>query len=352
MSRALLVTSRTSSRFGDEARTEAFRSRLGDVEVVDAPQLARGRGMMRVTALLEAIEGSDAVVFAGGPLCQADEVDGGEGADLTVAAAASGYARVRGKSVAMVGIGAGALPRAKDRALARGLVRFSDLLVLRDEESGRRLEGAGAARPFRIGAEPTWVLVEEPRANAGAGDGIAVVLDDNRIDCPGLAHALDVLSGEGFEVCLVPCRPVDDAEPILARALALAMRKRPRMLPYSSDLEALISALRGSRVVLTTSVAGLVAATAAGCRVVAVEGEPGTAALAGRLGQTVGPAQPRALAEAVAEAAAGMPVSPMAVRQQIGYAEESFRLLRILLNNGRSGEVDGLRGLPLGPEPW
>ena len=62
-----------------------------------------------------------------------------------------------------VGVGADDLPGREARPLARWLVRHTDLLVLRDEESAAVLAAAGAPTPFRVGADPAWTLLGRPR---------------------------------------------------------------------------------------------------------------------------------------------------------------------------------------------
>ena len=86
--------------------------------------------------------------------------------------------------------------------LARWVVRHSDLLVLRDEESASVLAAAGAAVPFRVGADPAWVLLGGPGPRSLAdrrGRAVTVAVshlagDDTLVD--RLAMALAPLAGE------------------------------------------------------------------------------------------------------------------------------------------------------------
>ena len=107
-----------------------------------------------------------------------------------------------GAAVALVGVGAGHLGGRESKVLARWIVRHSDLLVLRDEESASVLAAAGAAVPFRIGADPTWVLAGGPGPRSVAdrrGRAVTVAVshlagDDTLVD--RLAMALAPLAGE------------------------------------------------------------------------------------------------------------------------------------------------------------
>ena len=88
--------------------------------------------------------------------------------------------------LAAVGVGVGSLHVDRARALARGVVRRCDLLVLRDEESADLLARADAPAPFRVGADPAWTLVDPPGAPSAQGDAVIVALS-HLAGGPGLA---------------------------------------------------------------------------------------------------------------------------------------------------------------------
>jgi polysaccharide pyruvyl transferase WcaK-like protein len=352
VNRALLVAPRASSSFADEARTAAFRANLHDIVVEMAPPLNPGVGISRLARMFDAVEKSDAVVVAGGPLLHVGSDGEGRYSEIRTAAATCGYARARGKRVALVGVGVGVLPRAGDRALARALVRCSNLLVLRDEESSRALAAVGAPTPFWIGSDPCWMLSNEPPAEPSWGNQVVVAIDDYPIDVRGIALVLDLCRDQGFEVNLIPCLGGNHWRPWTAERIAAATRRDIQIADPVPDLLTLTAACRGARAVVTSSVAGIVAATNAGASFIALEGEPGSAALARRLGATVAPSHPEALASAIGAAPQGRLVNPSLVRKQIESAEEGFRLLRVLLHRGRTVEASELHGLPLGPVRW
>ena len=77
---------------------------------------------------------------------------------------ADGATRAMRKPLALVGVGAGALPGRSARTLTRAIVRRADLLVLRDEESAGVLADAGAPTPFRVGADAAWTTARRARA--------------------------------------------------------------------------------------------------------------------------------------------------------------------------------------------
>jgi polysaccharide pyruvyl transferase WcaK-like protein len=93
----------------------------------------------------------------------------------------------------------------------------------------------------------------------------------------------------------------------------------------------------------------LIAAAAAGVPAVAVACQPAIAGLARRLDQPLidDDAPAAAIAAVIASALEREPPRPNAVEGQIATAAEGFRLLRVLLSEGRSEEVVELSGLPL-----
>src|SRR5581483_11844545 len=170
MHRVLLAGAFGQGNPGDEALLRAFVSELHGFELVatssDPRETAAAHGIEAVPArdgraVARAARCSDAVVFAGGTVFKTLDPRCGRrpSALLRNAAALAGGARAMGRPLAMVGVGVGALPTRSSRALARGLVRAADLLVLRDEESAAALAAAGAPAPLRVGADPAWSLL-------------------------------------------------------------------------------------------------------------------------------------------------------------------------------------------------
>jgi polysaccharide pyruvyl transferase WcaK-like protein len=99
----------------------------------------------------------------------------------------------------------------------------------------------------------------------------------------------------------------------------------------------------------------LVAAAAAGRPFVAYAHEPKLAAVARRLGQpAVTPWQGGDALGAVLLSAANRPTAPSmsAVRAEVARAEESLRLMRLVLSDGEAGEPESIGTLPLQPAEW
>jgi polysaccharide pyruvyl transferase WcaK-like protein len=118
-------------------------------------------------------------------------------------------------------------------------------------------------------------------------------------------------------------------------------------------MDAAVQSMVGTGAVLSCRFHALLAAGAAGVPAVAVAHESKLAALARRLGQSAVPVRfnPAVLAELVLAAVTTPGPAPAGVKEQISLAEEGFRLLRMVLSGGDSGEADTLRALPLAPRP-
>jgi polysaccharide pyruvyl transferase WcaK-like protein len=264
--------------------------------------------------------------------------------------------KAQGKPLAMIGMGAGKLPDGRPRALARTLVRFPDLLVLRDEESAEVLSSTGAPTPFRVGADPAWTLLDAPpEQHENGSDTILVALSSH---CGGpdlvdrLVGALAPLTG--FRIKLQPWQvvgPMSDAT--LAHELEARLPRRVEIVPPPRDLVEARQLYSTANVVLSLRFHALLAAASAGVPFVAMAHEAKLAGLARRLHQdAVGPEEPpERVTEAILAASQGPPPPPATVRGEIARAEESFRLTRLLLNRGRSPEAAEVTGLPLVPEP-
>ena len=269
-------------------------------------------------------------------------------------------AKALGRRVVVLGVGAGGLRRRAERVRARALVRLSDLLVLRDGGDAEALAAAGAHGPFRVGADPAWLALENLSAPGPRRDEILVVLDARAVP-PGsalparLAATLDCIGSVGLSVRLAPWRVSrygsDDLD--LARLVAGRMAIRARiLLPPAGVIEAGLEAAR-SRAVLALRAHGIVVAASAGTPAVALDGAPGISALAHRLGQPVlaRDADPRSSAATIIRAAAGPGPDQTLVGAERAAAREGFRLLRLLLEAQSSQEDHDLIALPLVPEP-
>lgn len=368
MPTALLAGAFGQHNPGDEALLDAFVRALPGwhhVATSSDPGATRARGVDAVpswsgprvawTALR-----ADAVVFAGGTVFKAlDPRLSRPRNDLLVKAvllAAAG--RAQGKPVAMIGLGAGVLPGKAAKSLARALVRFPDVLVLRDEESAETLRHTGAVSPFRVGADPAWTLLDAPpEAPENDGDAVVVALS-HLCDTPDLAarlaRGLAPLVRFGYRIQIQPWQiggPASDVP--LARELETILPGPVEMLAPPRDLEDARRIFSKAQVVLGLRFHALMAAASAGVPFVATAHEAKLAGLARRLQQpTFRPEKaPERLTEALLSAADGAPPSPAAVRAEIARAEESFRLMRLLLSGGRTPEATEVTGLPLVPEP-
>jgi polysaccharide pyruvyl transferase WcaK-like protein len=361
---------------GDEALLGAFARALPDHAAVAASTLPasthaeHGVEAVRrddVQALARSIASSDAVVIAGGtifktlhPACGRNRL-----ALLGRTAALAAATRALRKPLALVGVGAGRLDSPLATRLTRWVVRRSDLLVLRDEESAARLAAAGAPTPFRVGADPAWSLVATPpmapgRRPAPAGEPRVVValshVAGGRELADRVAAGLAPAVAAGLPVQLQPWQ-VDLGEggdERLAASVNHRLGGRAEILPPPRDLRAASEGFAGARLVVALRFHALVAAAAAGVPVLAFAHEPKLEGGARRLGQpAVSPdAPPDALADGVLAALDGIPAPIAAVERERRRAEEGFRLLRVLLARGRTDEAVELHGLPLRPEEW
>jgi polysaccharide pyruvyl transferase WcaK-like protein len=274
-------------------------------------------------------------------------------------------ARARARPRAIVGVTVDPLRTPVSRRLARGLVRWSDLLVLRDDESAQALAATGAATPFRVGADPAWTVVAPSHAQPGAnGDGsggagrrIVVALGppvagDRALGL--LAEGLARVLRAGVEVVLQPWRTRGDgADTVLARYLADRLDPAPPISRPPADLRAVRDGLNGSGLVIPLRYHALIAAAAAGVPSLALEDRPEIVGLARRLGQPVASLglSPDQLAQAIMRGLDHPPPSRAAVAAQVSAADEGFRLLRLLTSGGRSADAEEVSGLRLDPEP-
>jgi polysaccharide pyruvyl transferase WcaK-like protein len=268
--------------------------------------------------------------------------------------------RALGKRLVMVGVGAGALASRRAQRLSRRLVPCADLLVLRDEESAAVLTAIGAPAPFRVGADASWTLLDPPTATGArptrGGDRVVVALSE-LAGGPELADVLAAhvraLRAEGVRVELQPWQLEGDL--VLARAILRRVGEDVPVLDPPLDLADAREGFRDVGIVVGLRFHALVAAAATGVPFVAVDHELKLGALARRFGQPIVSLseRPERFARIVVDALRDAHAPPPAVAQrQIALAEESFRLLRLVLEQGQSADPDALAGLPLEPAPW
>ena len=371
MPRALLVGDFGQPEPGSEALIEAFVSSLPEdwssIVTSSDPWITASRHDVDAVPPLNArsaprqARSVDAVVLAGGSPLRSRGPRTGRPVSERVRSIAplSVAAQALGKPVAGVGVGADSLPGRSSRAVARGLVRQADLLVLRDEESADALADAGAHPPFRVGADPTWALLDEPVTQTAASPrAVRVVLQhpaEPPFDSDFLVEGLAAVQGGGLQIELQPWFVTDDGADDLTLALQVAGRLPGAVIldPPAGLIEARDS-MASSHVVVGMRFHALLAAASAGAPFVALSPTPGPRGLARRFTQQAlaHDATPARLAEAVFAAAAGPAPGAAAVRSEIASAEEGFRLLRLLLDEGRSEGADEITGLPLRPATW
>lgn len=270
-------------------------------------------------------------------------------------------ARTLGKRVALLGVGATELDGLEARFLARGMARACDLLVVRDEESAAILARTGVRPPLRIGADPTWVLSDGLHSNDAPqrSDAVVVALNHHAGGSKlprWLASALRPFSQEGIQILLLPWQdapgPLDDE--VMAAEVHEELGSGAEILPPPRDLADACRVFASSRLVVGLRFHALVASAVAATPFVAVGHEEKLIGLARRLGQTaVRPdVEPALLAKSVAASLDAPGPAPAAIRAEVDQAREAFRLLRLLLAEGRLEDAESIAGLPLGPSPW
>jgi polysaccharide pyruvyl transferase WcaK-like protein len=368
---------RTSARHGVAAvQSRDPRRVLGALRHADALLLAGGT-VFKTLGGDVAGRGTQAGDARGRRLRTARRLDRADGARhphalLRNALALTTAARLLGRRVALLGVGAGRLDDPGARLLARLLVRSADLLVLRDEESAATLGAIGAPTPFRVGADAAWPLVGAPQPDAGAArrDGaivVAVGRHGGEAALAGrLAEALALVAAvrPAPLVRVQPWQVGDTGEDTTglddeshAHLLATALRRRglaAEVVPPPATLLDARDLVAGARLVIATRFHATVAAAAAGVPFLAVAHEQKLAGLARRLGQPAVAADAAApqLAAAVADALERRPAPRAAVEAEVAAARDGFRLLRLLLTGGAAAEGDDVGALPLAPARW
>ena len=173
MTHVLLVGAYGQGNPGDEALCQAFRTSLRhcSLTIATAAPSHASNGVHTVDptprAVGAALRGTDVVVVGGGTVFKQLHPSTGRrpNALLRTTVGLIAAARARGAAVALVGVGAGELRGRESKMLARWIVRHSDLLVLRDEESASVLAAAGAAVPFRYRRRPGMGAARWPRTS-------------------------------------------------------------------------------------------------------------------------------------------------------------------------------------------
>jgi polysaccharide pyruvyl transferase WcaK-like protein len=355
---------------GDEALLRAFVQGLPDHDLVatsvDPVRTESAHGIEAVEsrdvrAVARRVTSVDGVVLAGGTIFKTLHPAAGRpplALLRSTRALALGSAAQR-VPLAGFGLGVGALQGNRARALARGIVRRCDLLVLRDEESAALLARAGAPAPFRVGADPAWTLVDPPAGATAGGDAVIVALS-HLAGGAGLArrlaHVLEPVVRAGLRVRLQPWQVIrgapDDLD--LARMVAGRLDGDVQIVPPPAGLADARDLFVGARLVVALRFHALTAAAAAGVPFVAVAHEAKLAGLGRRLGQPVaapaGP--PEAMGQTILRAIDHPPAAREAIERETRLARDQMALLRVLLSGGRSHEAALVGGLELAPEAW
>lgn len=363
MTDVLLVGAFGQRNPGDDALLAAFRAALPGVTLTATAAEAHGavEGVRLVppgspARVAAALRRSDALVVGGGTVFKTLPPHTGRrphdllrrGLLLTRAA------RLGGRPVALVGVGVGALGDRGARALARRLAATADLLVVRDAVSAEALVDLGVPGPVRVGADPAWTLPAP--AAGGPRDGVLVVVSHHAGGDEVLRITAESLATLGLAVRVAPWQVGAGARDDLDAARTLRRELGARgldatVLPPPADLAEATGQAAAARVVVTGRFHGIVAAALAGVPSVALDHERKLGALSAALAQpAVPPAGPaEALAQAVRDALARGPASPAAVGRQRDLAEDSFRLLRLLVSGGRSLADEDVPALPYVP---
>ena len=362
-SAVLLVGAFGQGNPGDEALCDAVRASLRRCTVTVASRTAgdpNGEADViapTATAVAHALRRTDVLVIGGGTVFKRLHPSSGRrpNALLRSSAALVAAARARGTSVALVGVGAADLAGRESKALARWIVRHSDLMVLRDEESASVLAAAGAPVPFRIGADPAWMLAGAPAPHAaptGGGRAVTVALSHlagDRALVERLAAALAPLATE-LPVRLQPWQVgADDRDARMADELAARLGAGATVVAPPTDLVAARDGYRDDRLVVALRFHAVVAAGAAGTPVLAIAHEPKLAGLARRLGQPAVPphASAEVLRHAVRVALDHPAASAAAVAREVTAATASLQLLQLLVDRGVVAEPATIGSPPM-----
>jgi polysaccharide pyruvyl transferase WcaK-like protein len=250
--------------------------------------------------------------------------------------------------VALLGVRAAPSRGRLSRVLVRALVMRADLLVLADEASAQALVAAGVPAPLRVGTDPAWAAVAGPSPFVERRDVVMVAVGP-RDQQAELADPLRELAAAGLQIALQPWERTPSEATRQAHALAEELGCGAELLDPVADLDAARRRFAGARLVVASSPRALIAAAAAETPFVATSATHERRRARG-LAQRA--ATDRDLPRALAAGIAAEPPSPEAVRTEIAAAEESFRLLRLLLSEGAEGTDEVGTRTRLVPERW
>lgn len=367
MTHALLVGAFGQGNPGDEALCEAFRRSLqqhgAHITIASrTPALTALRYHTPTistapTDVVRSLRDTDLVVAGGGTVFKQLHASTGRhrNALLRSTAALIGLAHARGAVVALVGVGAGSVTGREARTLVRWIVRHTDLLVLRDEESAAVLTEAGAASPFRVGADPAWTLLgaPEPRRVDGVAAGSITVAVSHLAGDRSLVERLGDALRPFAASHTIRLEPWQTDAAMRDHAVAEALRARigtgAEVVPPPEDLATARDAYRADRLVLAMRFHALVAAGAAGTTALAIAHEPKLGGLARRLDQPSAPphASTDVLRRAIGEALAHPPATAATIAGEITRADDGMDLMRLLLARGDIAEPASIHSPPL-----
>lgn len=293
-------------------------------------------------AAASACRRADAVLVGGGTVFGRLHPSTGRapGDLLRRTAALTAATRAFGHPIVLSGVGAAPVVTAQERALVRGIVRASDMLVLRDEESADVLRAAGAPPPFRVGADPAWTVVE-PITELRRDTGVLLIMSHlatHRGLIGWLAAAIGHLAGD-TTVAIAPWQrrgPDVALTDVLARRLA----GRAHVVDAPCDMTDGVALASTATVAVCLRFHGAMASALARTPFVAVGHEPKLQALARRLGAPcVAPGcSPIEMARAVHRARERGPASRRAIDAERRRAFESMGLVRLVLSQGSAYE--------------
>jgi polysaccharide pyruvyl transferase WcaK-like protein len=365
--KVLLVGAFGQGNPGDEALLSSFLRELEGwwpVATSSAPEATRrwhgcdAVSSRSVNEVARAAAAADALVFAGGTIFKNLHPAAGRspGDLLRKGLVLASTARVMGKPVAMLGVGAGRLEGAHAAFLARAFAQRTDLLVLRDEESARILAQAGVRPPFRVGADPSWVLFDEPgRPEAGAEHAIVALSHLAGDSSLGgrLVEALAPFVASGLPLQIQPWQAGVEGEGDVPLAREVAGRIGARVIDPPRSLRDAVRRFGSARLVVGLRYHALIAASLAGVPFVAYGHEAKLVGLAARLGQPCSRPEggPMAFGEAIRAALGTKAPCPSDVSAQMAAATAEFRLLRLLLDGPSPEVVEDVPGLRLAPSP-
>lgn len=279
---------RAAAELGAEVHRYATR------RPVDDPRAVRLRGS-GWRAYVAAIRSADRVALGGGGLLKDEGHSLLQGygvlAELLLTAL---LARLLGKRVVLLAIGAGPIHTRRGRWLVGAIARLAQIRQVRDEDSAQTLRALGVRR-VEVTVDPTFSFFD-PAAVDASPNGRALLsvrdwfmFDPDRERREGalqeaLAAAADTLAQAGGEprfASLYWPRDRDASTEVVAR---MRERTAASVLDGPLDWAALGAELRGARLLVAMRYHAVACAAMAGCPVVPVAYEPKVASLAEALG--------------------------------------------------------------------